>query len=51
MKIFGKSLQENRTDWKAHNDKVLERIIQVINNNIPTTVTLPLRGRISQSPL
>lgn len=24
---FGKSLQENRTDWKAHNDKVLERLL------------------------
>lgn len=24
---FGKSLQENRTDWKVHNDKVLERLL------------------------
>ena len=24
---FGKSLQENRIDWKAHNEKVLERLL------------------------
>lgn len=24
---FRKSLQENRIDWKAHNDKVLERLL------------------------
>ena len=27
---FGKSLQENRIDWKAHNEKVLERLFELV---------------------
>ncbi len=51
MKKFRKSLQENRVDWKARNDKVLERLLsRVINNNIPTAVTPHSGGRIFVVP-